>query len=155
MWTWLGLGMVMLVAAMPLGCSTDEEDLHTQILRSAQSKGGTVNTPAPAVKLTGDWDAVIENYGNKASDGTYANVFRITQTGSEFKAIRLRDNPPPSVARAGSLSLQGEVDTNGFKRVDIVTGQGIISPSKGQIAADGKKIVIDNGATIRVTLTRP
>jgi len=39
--------------------------------------------------------------------------------------------------------------------VDIVTGQGIISPSQGQIAADGKKIVIDNGATIRVTLTRP
>ena len=155
MWTWLGLGIAMLVAAMPLGCSTDEEDMHTQILRSAQSKGGTVNTPAPAVNLTGDWDAVIENYGNKASDGTYANVFRITQTGSGFKAIRLRDNPPPSVARAGSLSLQGELEGTGFKRVVIVLGSGDVLPSTGQITENGKQIVIDDGFMQRVTLTRP
>ena len=125
--------------------------------------GAQTAPPTPKVQLpsgdtvwdlSGDWDTFHENFGEKVRFGNYPNAFRITQTGSEFKAIRLRDNPPPSVARAGSLSLQGEVDTNGFKRVDIVTGQGIISPSKGQIAADGKKIVIDNGATIRVTLTR-
>ena len=155
MWTWLGLGMVMLVAAMPLGCSTDEADMHTQILRSAQSKGGTVNTPAPAVNLTGDWDAVIENYGLNKALGTYPNVYRITQTGSAFQAIRLRDTPPTAPAKAGSLSLQGELEGTGFKRVVIVLGSGDVLPSTGQITENGKQIVIDDGFMQRVTLTRP
>lgn len=120
-------------------------------------------TPTPTLRLpsgesvwnlNGDWDASIENYGEKAYNGTYPNVFRITQTGSSFSAIRLRDNPPPSVARSGSTSLQGELDRNGFKRVEIVTGQGSKSPSKGLISTDGRKIDIDNGSTIRLKLTR-
>jgi hypothetical protein len=126
--------------------------------------GAQMATPAPKVQLpsgeavwdlNGDLDAFIENYGPQAGDGTYPNVFRITQTGSAFSAIRLRDNPPPSVARAGSRSLQGELEKNGFKLVEIVTGRGIISPSTGQISEDGKKIIIDDGIMGRVTLTRP
>jgi len=120
--------------------------------------------PAPKVQLpsgeavwdlNGDWDAVIENYGPLARFGTYPNVFRITQTGSAFNAIRLKDNPPPSPGRAGSPSLRGELEKNGFKRVEIVTSVGQILPSKGQISEDGKKIIIDDGIMARVTLTRP
>lgn len=121
------------------------------------------STPAPMLSLPsgesvwnlhGEWDVSVENYGSQALDGSYPNVFRITQTGSSFTAIRLRDNPPPSVARSGSTSLQGVLDKDGFQRVEIVTGKGVNSPSKGQISADGKKVVVDNGATIRLTLTR-
>jgi hypothetical protein len=165
MWRWLGLGMVMLVAAMPLGCSTDEEDMHTQILRSAQSKGGTVNTPAtPKVQLpsgetvwdlSGDWDTLNENYGPMERFGTYRNVYRITQTGSTLSAIRLQDTPQPSSGKAGTQSLLGELDKGGFKRVEIVTTAGTRAPIKGQISADGKKIVLDDGWSAKITLTRP
>jgi hypothetical protein len=105
--------------------------------------------------LNGDWDALIENYGPQASGGTHPNVYRITQTGSAFSAIRLRDNPPPTQGRAGTPSLQGELEEDGFKRVEIVKGIGEVSPSTGHINEDGKKIVIDNGRDARVTLTRP
>jgi hypothetical protein len=38
--------MVPLVAMMPLGCSSEEDDMHTQILRSATPKAGTADTSA-------------------------------------------------------------------------------------------------------------
>ena len=105
--------------------------------------------------LSGDWEALIENYGPKVGDGTFTNVDRITQTGSTFQAIRLRDTPPPRAEKAGSPSLQEELEQHGFKRVEILYGLRNVSPSTGQISADGKKIVIDNGRDIKVTLTRP
>jgi Lipocalin-like domain len=125
--------------------------------------GAQAATPAPKVQLpggetvwdlSGDWDTFNENYGTWARYGTYPNVYRITQTGSTFSAIRLKNNPPPSVGQAGSPSLQGELDKNGFKRVEIVGGAGEILPCKGQISEDGKKIIIDDGVKAKVTLSR-
>ncbi len=115
--------------------------------------------------LNGDWDALIENYGPGARHGTGANVYRITQTGSAFTAIRTKDDPLLTKeatehghspwGRAGSRSLQGELEKTGFKHVQIVSGSGgRILLSQGHISADGKKIVIDDGRNGRVTLTR-
>jgi len=120
--------------------------------------------PAPKVQLpsgetvwdlSGDWEALIENSGPMASFGTYPNVYRFTQSGSAFTAIRLKDTPPPSSARAGSQSLLGELDKGGFKRVEVVTTTGARAPIKGQISEDGKKIIIDDGWSVKITLTRP
>jgi hypothetical protein len=115
--------------------------------------------------LSGDWEALIENYGPWVRYGTYPNVFRITQTGSAFDAIRANDDPLPAKeaievghapwGQAGSRSLQGELEKTGFKHVEIVGGTGNLSPSTGRISDNGKKIVIDNGRSTRVTLTRP
>ncbi len=105
--------------------------------------------------LNGDWEAFMENYGLNKASGSYPNVYRIMQTGSAFQAIRLRDTPPTAPGKAGSLSLQGELEGNGFKRVAIVLTSGDVLPSKGHIAEDGKKIIVDDGFMARVTLTRP
>jgi hypothetical protein len=104
--------------------------------------------------LSGDWDAFIENYGPDARVGIHPNVHRITQTGTTFSAIRLKDQAPPSHARAGTPSSKGELEKDGFKEVWMIDSGGESSPSKGHISEDGKKIVIDNGRTARVTLTR-
>jgi hypothetical protein len=126
--------------------------------------GAQAAPPAPKVQLpsgeavwdlSGDWEAVIENSGPMASFGTYPNVYRITQSGSAFTAIRLKDTPPPSSARAGSQSLLGELDKGGFKRVEVVTTTGARAPIKGQIGEDGKTIIIDDGWSVKITLTRP
>jgi hypothetical protein len=103
--------------------------------------------------LSGDWDAFVENYGGQARFGIYPQVFRITQTGNTFTAIRLKDNPSPSPGRAGSPCLRGEVGPNGFTAVSMISGGGDPRPSQGQISENGKKIVIDSGMN-RVTLTR-
>ena len=105
--------------------------------------------------LSGDWEALIENSGPNAAGGTYPNVYRITQTGSAFSAIRLKDTPPPSSGRAGTQSLLGELAQDGFKRVEIVTTSGARAPIKGQISEDGKRIILDDRWSVKVTLTRP
>jgi hypothetical protein len=103
--------------------------------------------------LSGDWDTFHENFGEKARFGNYPNAFRITQTGNEFSAIRVKDNPPPSPGQAGSPSLRGELAKTGFSKVWIVDSGGTPWESKGQISEDGKKIVIE-AEPYRVTLTR-
>ena len=102
--------------------------------------------------LSGDWDTFVENLGSYALSGIYPSVFRITQTGSTFSAIRAKDNPPPSTGRAGSPSLRGELDKNGFKEVWGIDASGASWPGKGKISEDGKKIVIETDLS-RVTLT--
>jgi len=88
--------------------------------------GAQAAPPAPKMQLPSevamwdlseDWDIIVENLEKWAQDGTYPNVFRITQTGRAFSAIRLRDNPPPSRELAGTPSLQGELEKTGFKSV--------------------------------------
>ena len=132
---------------------------YTLPKKAQTTKPGTLKTiklPSgeEVYDLNGEWDVSVENYGTHARFGTYPNVFRITQTGNTFNAIRLKDNPPPSPGRAGSPSLRGELETNGFKAVWLIHSSGDSWPSKGQVSEDGKKIVIDDGITVRVTLTR-
>lgn len=105
--------------------------------------------------LSGHRDALIENSGPMAEYGTSPNVYRITQTCNAFDAIRLKDIPPPRIGPAGSPSLLGELDTSGFKRVELVTTSGARAPIKWQISEDGKEIVIEDGWSVKVTLTRP
>ena len=103
--------------------------------------------------LSGDWDAFYENFGPWLWTGMYPNVWRITQTGSTFTGIRLKNNPPPSPGRAGSPSVRGEVDKSGFKELWLIDSVGGSWPSKGQVSEDGKRIVIEAERT-RATLTR-
>ena len=105
--------------------------------------------------LRGEWEALIENYGPWQRFGTYRNVYGIEQDGQVITAYRLKEGPPPGLEVAESPSLQGELVQNGFKRVEILYARANVSPSTGRISADGKKIVIDNGRYVRVTLTRP
>ncbi len=101
--------------------------------------------------LNGEWDAFVENYGPYAFAGSYPQIEKITQTGSSFIAIRMI--PDPRHPKIGSQSLQGEIDKNGIKTVTIFATRGPLA-AKGQISEDGNKIVIDDGETARLTLTR-
>lgn len=134
----------------------------TAMLSWTGTAGAQTGPPTPKVQLpsgeavwdlSGDWDTFNENFGTKVRFGNYPNAYRITQTGSEFSAIRLKDNPPPSPGRAGTPSLRGELEKIGFKKVWIVDSGGTPWESKGQIGDDGRKIVIE-AEPYRVTLTR-
>ncbi len=122
-----------------------------------QSSKKTVTLPNGDViwDLNGEWDAMIENYGNWGGSGTYPNVWKITQKGSEVTAIRLKANPPPAHGEAGSTSIIGELDKNGFKALAIIGGSGWVIPGcKWQISEDGNKIFIDGTNYSRIKLTR-
>ena len=104
--------------------------------------------------LSGEWDVIVENYGAMKRYGAYPQVFKITQEGSSFTGIRLKDNPPPALGAAGSKCMEGELDKSGFKKLEIISGPGVILPGKGQISEDGNKMNIDVPQRYRYTLTR-
>jgi hypothetical protein len=119
-----------------------------------QGSKKTITLPSGEViwDLNGEWDVFFEHYGSHPFPGTYPQIFRITQTGSSFVAIRMIDDP---YNFKGSQSLQGELDKSGIKKVTIVGALGsMVTEAKGQISDDGNKIVIDDGKERRVTLTR-
>jgi len=104
--------------------------------------------------LNGEWDIIVENYGEWQRFGSYPQVFKITQEGSSFTGIRVKDNPPPTPGAAGSKCVQGELDRNGFKKIEIIGGAWGIYPAKGQISEDGNKISIDSPERSRQAGTR-
>ena len=48
--------------------------------------------------ISGEWDVLMENYGEFALFGTYPNVAKITikESDGSFHAVRMKDNPPTS-----------------------------------------------------------
>ena len=133
--------------------------IWTGLVYAQAPKPGTLKTiklPSgeEAYDLNGEWDVIIENYGVWGVYCSYPNVFKITQEGSSFMGIRMKDNPPPSLGRAGSKCVQGELDKSGFKKLEIIGGGGVVVPSKGQISEDGNKISIDAPDHARQTWTR-
>ena len=93
--------------------------------------------------IGGEWDVYVENLNALSIFGTYQQVFKITQEGNSFTGIRLKDNPPPSPGKAGSPCMQGEVDKNGIKKIELITSGGARLPSVCKISEDGNKINID------------
>jgi len=112
----------------------------------------TVKLPngAEVVDITGEWDAQIENYGPWSSYGKYPNVIKITLEGNSFVGVRMKADDWHS---PGSESFRGELDKDGIKNLQLMTGMGPID-AKGQISKDGNKIMIDDGEKARSTLKR-
>jgi hypothetical protein len=104
--------------------------------------------------LSGEWDVMVVNYGVWERFGSYPQVFKITQEGKSFTGIRLKDNPFPGIGSAGSRCAQGEVDTTGIKRLELVAGGGDLLSTKVQISEDGNRISIDAPEHARQTWTR-
>jgi hypothetical protein len=104
--------------------------------------------------LTGEWDVLIENYGQAAIYGTYENVVKITLEGSSFVGVRLKEGPPQAPAAAGSQLVRGELGKNGFNKVDIISSSGGLFPSKGEIIENGNKLIVDCPQRVKVTFIR-
>jgi hypothetical protein len=104
--------------------------------------------------INGEWDVLAEHYELWAHFGTYPQIFKITQEGASFTGIRLKDSPPPATGKAGGKCMQGEVDKNGVKKIEVISGQGSILPGNCKISEDGNKINIDVPQMIKITMTR-
>jgi hypothetical protein len=117
-----------------------------------QSSKKTITLPSGEVvcDLNGEWDVFIECYGPWKEFGSYPQIVKITQKGSSFVGIRMRDDPWNA---KGAESIIGELDKSGFKKVQIMSAAGPLD-SKGKISQDGNKIVIDDGEKARQTYTR-
>ncbi len=116
-------------------------------------KAKTVKLPngEEVVDISGEWDDHVENYGDFSEFGKYSNILKITLEGNSFVGTRMKSD---DLNVAGSVAIRGELDKDGIKKVQIITG--LLGPidAKGQISEDGNKIIIDDGEKARSTLIR-
>jgi hypothetical protein len=126
---------------------------YAQTAKPGAMRTLTLENGEEVLDLSGEWDAVIENYGMsmKHTRGTFTNVLKITQEGSLFKAVRLE---PEAKRGKGSMFMQGELDKSGFNTIYYIDVSGRLLPCTGQISEGGNEIKIDEGYIVRATLTR-
>ena len=101
--------------------------------------------------LTGEWDALIENYGEWAQFGSYQNIIKMTLVGNSFRGIRMMDNGPGRPPN--SMIVEIDSEKNGFKQVMLFTGGGP-RPCSGKLSEDGNKILLDLENKAKVSMTR-
>jgi hypothetical protein len=101
--------------------------------------------------LTGEWDALIDNYGEWAEFGSYPNIIKMTLVGNSFRGIRLMDNGPGEPPNSMIVKIDSE--KNGFKHVMLSEGTGLCSCS-GKLSEDGNKIFLDLENKVKLTMTR-
>ena len=118
-----------------------------------QGSKKTIRLPSGEVvwDLNGEWDVRVENYGVWATSGSYPQIWKITQTGSSFVAVRMIDDP---WNRKGSEAARGELDKSGFKKLQIISSKSGPFDAKGKINDDGNKMEIDSVERVKETATR-
>jgi len=120
------------------------------LVQAQEAKTVKLPNGEAVVDISGEWDDQIENYGPWSSYGKYTNVIKITLEGNSFVGVRMKADDWHS---PGSESFRGELDKDGIKNLQLMTGMGPID-AKGQISEDGNKIMIDDGEKARSTLKR-
>ena len=118
--------------------------------QSQKLKTVKLSSGQEVVDISGLWDTEIENYGEWVGYGKYSTVTEIKQEGSSFVGIRLKATP---YHNAGSETLRGELEKNGFKIIQCITGMGPID-ADGQISDDGKTITFDIPNKARSTMIK-
>jgi hypothetical protein len=113
----------------------------------------TVKLPngAEVCDLTGEWDALIDNYGEWAEFGSYPNIIKVILVGNSFRGIRLMDNGPGEPPN--SMIIEIDLEKNGFKHVVLSEGTKPC-PCNGKLSEDGNKILLDLENRVRLTMTR-
>jgi hypothetical protein len=117
--------------------------------------------------LGGEWEALIEYCGQAASYGTNLDVVKITLTGSfcpltgqitspiRIIGVKLKsDTPSQESGQAGRELFRGELESNEFQKLEMISGDRKVFPCKGQISENGNKIIIYAPNHGRMTLTR-
>ncbi len=120
----------------------------------SQGSKKTITLPNGEVvcDLNGEWDALYENLGAfQQRYGNLTDILKITQQDGSFVGVRMIGT---IWVPKGDISITGELDKNGFKKVQVRFGWGNDLDCKGQISENGNQIIIDGGERIRVTLTR-
>ena len=116
-------------------------------------KAKTIKLPngEEVVDIRGEWDADIEHYGQWSGYGKDTNVLEITLKGHKFYGFRMKDG---KYHPRNTLSIRGELDKGGIKKIQLFTGLVGWIDAKGQISEDGNKIIVDAANKVRITLIR-
>ena len=121
-----------------------------QTTEKGWEKTFTLSDGRVILDMSGVWDVNVEHYGPLASRGEFNGIHEIKQEGAFFTAITLIGNENSA---KGTEKLKGELDENGFKKVQVITDMGPMDLDS-KILLNGNKIVFDEGQMLRLTYIR-
>ena len=108
----------------------------------------TLSNGEVVIDLNGEWAAIVEHYGFLKWYGSLPSIIEIKQEGNMFRGFNLIATPRKP---KGTESIRGELDANGFKKVQMMTGRGDLDAT-GEIDMNGNKIIIDDGEQLKITM---
>ena len=121
-----------------------------QMSEKGWNKTITLSSGEVILDMNGEWATAVEHYGSWAKYGVFPDIMEIKQEGTSFVGVTLLGSPR---SPKGSEKLNGELDKNGFKKVQTITGGGPLDLN-GEILHNGNKIIFDDGNALRLILIR-
>jgi hypothetical protein len=124
---------------------------HAQVAGKAWEKTVTVLSGEVILDMSGEWDVFYEHYGFLRAAGDYKDILTITQEGNKFVAVKQIGS---EFVPKGAETIRGELQSDGFKTIQMFIGRTGWTDCKAKISENGNKIVLDNGESSKATLTR-
>jgi len=102
--------------------------------------------------LNGEWNALFEHFGTCMNAGSWKAIVKVKQEGNRFVGTKLSGGNPVTI---GKEVIRGELDQKGYKKGEIyMPNWRWWADCKGKIADSCKKIIMDEGSCVQVTLER-
>ena len=102
--------------------------------------------------LNGEWNAFFEHFGTCMHAGSWKAIVKVRQEGNRFVGIKSSGGNPVTI---GKEVIRGELDQKGYKKGEIyMPNWRLWANCKGKIADGCKKIIMDEGSCVQVTLER-
>src|SRR4030042_375988 len=102
--------------------------------------------------LNGEWNAFFEHFGTCMHAGSWKAIVKVKQEGNRFVGIKSSGGNPVTI---GKEVIRGELDQKGEKKGEIyMPNWRLWANCKGKIADGCKKIIMDEGSCVQVTLER-
>ena len=129
---------------------------YAQMAGKGWEKTVTLTSGEVILDMSGEWDSLREHYGLLSRFGSDRDILTITQDGNTFVAVKQIGS---EWIPKGAESMKGALDKDGFRTVYVYAWNwsednlGWVE-CKWEIGENGNKIVVYDGRTIQITLTR-
>ncbi len=123
-----------------------------QLGKSESPRTITLSNGEMVCDLNGEWNALYEHFGTCMHAGSWKAIVKVKQEGNRFVGIKLSGGNPVTI---GQEVIRGELDQKGYKKGEIyMPNWRLWADCKGKIADSCKKIIMDEGSCVQVTLER-
>jgi len=123
-----------------------------QMGKSESPRTTTLPSGEMVCDLNGEWNALFEHFGTCMNAGSWKAIIKVKQEGNRFVGTKLSGGNPVTI---GKEVIRGELDQKGYKKGEIyMPNWRLWADCKGKIADSCKKIIMDEGSCVQVTLER-
>jgi len=136
--------VLVAISALLVGCQSSSQTPQTLEISDHTKHSIVLDNNERVCNLSGTWDAIY-----KQVDGFNEDIVEITQEGAEFLGIKTIGS---AYVPKGSETIKGSLNRNGFKTIQVKTGNGWRTAISSQMSDCNQFVIkIQNS---KLTLTR-